>query len=661
MKDGNNLFEHLVVVKRSGQRVAFNGTKIAIAIKSAFDDVYENADEKSVNKVYNAVLDYICSTYENRKTINVEVIQDIIEITLKKTGFDDVFSSFNRYRLRRTASREVFSAKEQHKFVKAIEKIGLTVKSCKDNKPMDLIFNFGKTISQEFSEAYLLETKYVRAHEEGRIFIDKIDSYALSVTDSSHLNLKNIGGNNLFQFTRNIINALSYFKEEQYGEHTIADIDTLYENIILNEFKNIYKIKLENILKIEGIFPYFDWEQFNKKIDIIFTIENLKDIMSDLILSEKVDMIFENIYKFTLDELKLKIKMNIEYLLSTISNFHFKLAKNTVNISLGYSDKLESHLFLLEYFKVLSDNDFNNLNTVFKYRDDVNLEIFDNLLETISKNKKITILYLENNEYQENLEVFNDGIIIHQNINNDFKTCKGRIKLSQTTINLARLGYIYNYDNMEGFYEELDELLELSKNQLIQRYENQANKYQEDFEYIFDNDILFDTKKIEHNQKVRKVLRNGSLSIGFVGLLECVEALKKKMNLEKEDLSLAYEILEFMNKKIKEFTIENKLNFILSETFDIPIRQSLLGIDKALYGEITPLKKDCYYKISDYLNNLSFTDFIFFGNSFMNVCNFELVLQISKNSSKKKIAEVIKKGRDEKIKFMKVQVGKCDY
>ena len=77
MKD--KIENYLTVVKRSGQRVAFNGTKIAIAIKSSFDDLYETYDENKVNFIYNDVMDYIACEYENRKTINVEDIQDLIE------------------------------------------------------------------------------------------------------------------------------------------------------------------------------------------------------------------------------------------------------------------------------------------------------------------------------------------------------------------------------------------------------------------------------------------------------------------------------------------------------------------------------------------------------------------------------------------------------
>ena len=63
MKEEN--FKGLVVVKRSGQRVEFNDAKVALAIKKGFDSVYEEYDEKIVNKVKEKVLTYIKKNYKN--------------------------------------------------------------------------------------------------------------------------------------------------------------------------------------------------------------------------------------------------------------------------------------------------------------------------------------------------------------------------------------------------------------------------------------------------------------------------------------------------------------------------------------------------------------------------------------------------------------------
>ena len=109
----NNVLKELVVVKRTGQRVTFNGTKVAVAISKGFDSVYDTYDVKDVNKVYELVLETIINNYENRKTINVEDIQNIIEDSLKKLGFNKVYISFSEYRLRRARSRDVFGIKSQ--------------------------------------------------------------------------------------------------------------------------------------------------------------------------------------------------------------------------------------------------------------------------------------------------------------------------------------------------------------------------------------------------------------------------------------------------------------------------------------------------------------------------------------------------------------------
>ena len=64
VKEGmKNVLDDLTVVKRSGQRVEFNETKIVVAIKKAFDQVRPVNSEKEINRVYADVLDYINNNY----------------------------------------------------------------------------------------------------------------------------------------------------------------------------------------------------------------------------------------------------------------------------------------------------------------------------------------------------------------------------------------------------------------------------------------------------------------------------------------------------------------------------------------------------------------------------------------------------------------------
>lgn len=47
---------NLIVVKRDGKKVSFDGTKIAIAIKKGFDSIDGKYNEDDISKVYNKVI-----------------------------------------------------------------------------------------------------------------------------------------------------------------------------------------------------------------------------------------------------------------------------------------------------------------------------------------------------------------------------------------------------------------------------------------------------------------------------------------------------------------------------------------------------------------------------------------------------------------------------
>ena len=128
MTNVEDLLSQLSVVKRNGKKVSFNGTKIAVAIKKGFDSITiidENDDrvqkynEKDIQKVYQAVINYIEKAYKDKDKIKIEEIQDIIELELKNKKYDDVYLSFSEYRDRRAQSREMFmDDKRRHKFLK---------------------------------------------------------------------------------------------------------------------------------------------------------------------------------------------------------------------------------------------------------------------------------------------------------------------------------------------------------------------------------------------------------------------------------------------------------------------------------------------------------------------------------------------------------------
>jgi len=99
MTNTEELTKSLVVVKRNGKKVDFNGSKIAVAIKKGFDSVTTEDEEskyteKDITKVYQSVLKKIEKEYKDEDKIKIEDIQDMIEDALQKNRYDDVYKNF---------------------------------------------------------------------------------------------------------------------------------------------------------------------------------------------------------------------------------------------------------------------------------------------------------------------------------------------------------------------------------------------------------------------------------------------------------------------------------------------------------------------------------------------------------------------------------------
>ncbi len=596
-KKNSNTLTNLVVVKRSGQRVNFNGNKIAIAIKQAFDTVFEEVNELEINKIYENVLKYIDKNYKDRKTINVEDIQDIIEEELKNGKYLNVYEHFASYRQKRSALRKIFEEKQEHKFAKAVEKLSNLVKNNEQNFSNNIIDKFGKTISKEYAKSYVLENKFIKLLEEGIIVINNLDEYVTYKTANTHLDFSSLVANNMEDYTNTMIKTISNCKKEQYGEHTIPALDYIFVNIIIVEFKNILKNNLKKYLKVQGLLNFIDFEMIENNIENINTIYIKCDYFEDFCVNRVIKNIFEIAIEDSLDELKDVVYKNLKKLIMTLEENHF----NT-SISLGSNYNSEEAVLLrVLYLKIISELDrFVFVNTIYKIYN-VNEEELNIILDLIKKGKNIFLLFEKDlfDDYKNELEVFSTGEKIFDNVINENKNSIGRILLSTTSVNLARLGLEFKDKDISLFYNRLSDVLEIVKNQLVHRFELQGSKYKEDYKYLFQNNVVYENSKLENNQKIRKVIRNGALNISLVGLYECSILLTKK-NVEK----LAYEILDFIKIKIAEFISEEKLNFIISESYDGNILNEFISIDKSIYGKLPVLNKSKYDNFSKIYDNL---------------------------------------------------------
>ena len=637
----NENLENLIVVKRSGQRVEFNASKVAIAIKKAFDAVLEENENKAF-KTFEKVLKHINDNYKDRKTINVEDIQDKIETTLYNQKHYKVYEGFREYRNKRALSRKAFSEKQQHKFLKAIEKIE------KDNfgnannaNPYELIYKFGKIIYNEYTKVYILDNKFIKASEEGNIIIHNANYFSLGIFPNVHLKFKN-KYLELDEMISNLINA----QKDINDEISIDNIDNILENMLITEYKKAFKLNLKKMFKLFGFLEFINFKKIqeiiDKEKDINFNIEkyaafNFNDTIKNLFLKS---------YNYSKED---TLKLINKYIIRIFNALENNVERDTkYTISFGMNKSILGKNINSQIIEQLSIKEYSKINFIVKINP--NSDLVNNLSNVLKRNKKIYIHRVLDNNY----EYFSNGICISENINGDI-TSIGRSIISHTSINLTRLALKNKNKSLDEFYKELDSTSELVKNQLVSSFEMIGNKTKTNYKVLFKGNIL-DDEKLEEGQKIRKVIKNGVLAIGVIGLKECVQILE---NNPKQQLQLLNQILDYLNDKCQQYSKSTKLNFGLFETPNSSARSNLLKIDKAIYGNIDNITDKKNYELIDY-------DFITNYKELSKIIKkFKLgkllIFKVTQNTSNKKILDIIEILQKNNIEFAKVVVGKDEH
>ena len=644
-----DFFNDLIVVKRSGQRVNFNPTKIAIAVKKGFDSVYEEYDEKKVNDVKEKVLDYIEKEYKDRKTIGVEDIQDIIEDTLKKMKYDEVYDSYKGYRERRAASRDAFVVKQQHKFVKAIESLGLKSANEEDAKrenanvdgdgPMGTMLHFGSTVSKEFAKAYLMDNKYARAHDEGAIHIHDLDFWAMGTTTCTQIDLNKLfkngfstghgflrTPNSIASYTALAAIAIQANQNEQHGGQSIPAFDYYMAPGVLKTFKKEFKQELADLLEFEG---FSELVNFTKVVDIIDKLESIEfniNLFEDIFCkSKKLVEIFESSYKTAMKKTDRQTFQAMEAFIHNLNTMHSRAGAQVPfsSVNFGTDTSPEGRMVIKNYL-LATDEGLGHGETpifpisIFKVKEGVNYfkedpsyDLFRLACRVSAKRLFPNFSFLDSS--------FNKPFLVPGDFNTEvgYMGCRtrvlanvcgpsvtpGRGNLSFTSVNLPRIGIKYGIAlgerskaDMKGFYKELDEVMDLVKNQLLQRFECQCSKSVRNFKFLLGSHVWLNSEKLESGTKIRTVLKHGTLSIGFIGLAETLKALLGEHHGESEKADkLGYEIIKHMREKCDEYTKENNLNFTCLATPAEGLSGRFVAIDRSIYGKIKGVTDRDYY------------------------------------------------------------------
>jgi ribonucleoside-triphosphate reductase len=108
--------------------------------------------------------------------------------------------------------------------------------------------------------------------------------------------------------------------------------------------------------------------------------------------------------------------------------------------------------------------------------------------------------------------------------------------------------------------------------------------------------VSLGSEKLGFNDTLQDVIRQGTLTVGFIGLAECLKALIGEHHGESEDAQkLGLEIIGHMRKRMDEASQKYQLNFSVIATPAEGLSGRFVKIDKKRYGIIPGVTDRDYY------------------------------------------------------------------
>lgn len=180
------------------------------------------------------------------------------------------------------------------------------------------------------------------------------------------------------------------------------------------------------------------------------------------------------------------------------------------------------------------------------------------------------------------------------------RTSVGRGNLSFTTVNLVKLALESKRD-VNKFFELLDKYTDVAVRQLMDRYIYQTTANKKQFPLLMSG-MWKDSENLKDNDTLASVLKHGTLSVGFIGLAECLIALTGHHHGEdSESQKLGIAIIERMNKSCRYWGDQYDMNISVIATPAEGLSGKFVKKDREQFGVIENVTDRDYYTNSNHI------------------------------------------------------------
>lgn len=625
----------IYVTKRDGTSQPYAISKIKNAVKKAVlackaEDISDETLDSLAASVDNTVRDM----HAKGEAVTVEGIQDVVEQTLIAGNLAAVAKEYILYRARRNTARQMNTS-----LMKTLE--DLTFKSSiecdtkRENANIDTdsamgtMLKYGSETAKEFNSLFVMSPDIADAHARGYIHIHDLDFYTLTET-CCQIDLAKLfeggfsTGTGYIREPQSIQTAAALVciaiqsnQNDMHGGQSIPKFDYDLAKYVSKTFITSFKDVLQTYLS------------FSAPADMLLRLPALLssslstvngNALSGFTKSEFIALLpaeinmtdeeLSNAYDVALKKTKRQTYQAMEALVHNLNSMHSRAGAQVPfsSINLGTDTSAEGRIvteellnatyaglgggetpiFPISIFKIKKGVNFNP--------GDPNYDLFQLALKVSARRLFPNFSFID---APFNLQYYKEGKpeteiaymgcrtrVIGNVYSPDEEVVTGRGNLSFTSINLPCIAIESNHD-VGAFFSRLDKMLNLVHRQLLERFKVQCQKKVYNYPFLMAQGGWRGSENLSYNDSVAEILKQGTLTIGFIGLAETLVALVGKHHGESEAAqALGLSIVQHMRDYTDMLSRETGLNWSVIGTPAEGLSGRFVRIDQKRYGII---------------------------------------------------------------------------
>ena len=635
------------IIKRDGKEVPFDESKIFNAIYAANKAV---SGEKMTSIDFTYLTKKVIEQLDG-ETCTVEQVQDIVEQMLIKYDYEKTAKAYILYRAEHAKIREAESDlmniynELTYSYSKDAD-IKRENANIDGDTSMGTMLKYGSEGAKYFVDNYVLPKDIAKAHINGDIHIHDKDFYMLTETccQIDLIKLFKDGfctGHGYLREPQSIMSyaslaciAIQANQNEMHGGQSVPNFDYSMAPGVARTYRKEYFSALTEIIAAKLDVPYASAKGISEKIR-----EEAPDptISNTRTFGEELGKWYDNADNTSGIDKNVLIHCNeqageaawartdkmtyqaMEALIHNLNTMNSRAGAQVPFSSVNFgTDTTPEGRMVIKNFLLATEAGLGNGETpifpvsIFKVKEginfnegDPNYDLFKLAVRCSAKRLFPNFSFLDapfnktfyrKGDYNSEVAYMGCRTRVMANHYDPTKAVVcGRGNLSFTSINLPRLGIEANRD-FDVFYKKLDSMLDLVARQLLHRFRIQCSKKGRNYPFLMGQGIWIDSDNIGPDDSVAEILKNGTLSIGFIGLAETMKALTGKHHAEDEEVGKkAYEVIKHMRDYCDRKSVETGLNFTLLATPAEGLSGRFVKIDREKYGKLEGITDRNYY------------------------------------------------------------------